>query len=99
MSDQRADYFQRLQQSDRPRIYLAGLDPDDPETRWLFEVIEDDGHRVAVRQIEVDSSGRPHRYSWEHLEDEHGFLTDQPLDDAKGLSEIPADDFRLIWDS
>jgi hypothetical protein len=64
---------------------LAAPDPEDERGRWLFEVVEDDGRQVAIKQIEAEPSGLIHRYSSDHLEDEHGFLTDQPLDDGHHL--------------
>jgi hypothetical protein len=99
MRDQRADYSCKLEESDRPRTYLSGCDPEDARPQWLFEVVEDDGCRVAIKQIEAKSSGQVHRYWWQHLEDEHGFLTDQPLDDAEGLSAVSPDEFHRVWDS
>lgn len=99
MSDVRGDYFRRLEESDVPRMHLRAPDPKDERTQWLFEVVEDDGQRVAIKQIEVESSGRIHRYWWQHLEDDRGFLTDQPLDDAEGLSEVSGDEFYRVWDS
>ena len=48
-------------------MYLRAPDPEDEGTQWLFEVVEDDGQRVAIKQIEAESSGRIHRYWWQHL--------------------------------
>jgi hypothetical protein len=37
-------------------------------------------------------------YDWQHLEDEHGFLTDQPIDEHEPLLEaIPAEEFEAAW--
>ena len=99
MEDQRTDYFRSLEESERPRLYLRARDPEDERIQWLFEVIEDEGRRVVVKQIEVEPSGQVHRYWWQHLEDDHGFLTDQPLDDAEGVSEASREDFQRVWDS
>jgi hypothetical protein len=99
MQDQRADYFRSLEESERPRLYLRGRDPENEETQWLFEVIEDDGRRVVVKQIEVESSGQIHRYWWQQLEDEHGFLADHPLGDAEDVSEASREDFQHFWDT
>jgi hypothetical protein len=33
---------------------------------------------VAIKQIELPSSGVARRYWWQHLEDDVGGLTDQP---------------------
>ena len=101
MRDQRADYFRSLEESDRPRMYLSGPDPEDERTQWLFEVVEDEGRRIAIKQIEARSSGEIQRYCWGHLEDDHGFLTDQPLDtwDADAVLEISREAFQSVWDS
>ena len=99
MRDQRADYFRSLEESDRPRAYLGAPDPEDSETQWLFEVVEDDGSRVAIKQLEATSSGLVRRYWWQHVEDEHGFLTDKPLDDSERFSEVSREAFLRVWDS
>ena len=99
MPDQRVPYFRRLEASDRPRTYLRAADPEDAQKHWLFEVVDDDGERVALKQIEADSSGEIHRYWWQHHEDEHRFLTDQPLDDIEELSEISREEFQRVWKS
>ncbi|MEU6005306.1 hypothetical protein [Streptomyces sp. NPDC047453] len=53
---------------------------------------------IAIKQAELTPAGRLHRYSWEHLEDEHGFLTDQVIDPEEDLLEtIPAEEFRRVW--
>jgi hypothetical protein len=101
MSDQRAEYFRGLEESDRPRAYFRGADAEDDRKQWLFEVVEDNGDRVAIKQVEAESSGVTHRYWWRHLEDNHGFLTDQPLDrwDAGAVSEVSREEFQRVWDS
>ncbi|MDN3054746.1 MULTISPECIES: hypothetical protein [Streptomyces] len=38
------------------------------------------GELIVIKQAELTSAGQLHRYSWEHLEDEHGGLTDQVID-------------------
>jgi hypothetical protein len=38
------------------------------------------GEVIAVKQIEVPLDGMVRCYWWRHLEDERGFMTDQPLD-------------------
>jgi hypothetical protein len=42
-----------------------------------------------------------YRYWWRHLEDDHGFLTDEPLHrwDADAVSEVSREDFHRNWDS
>jgi hypothetical protein len=52
---------------------------------------------VAIRQIVVEPSGAVHRYWWEHLEDESGFLTDQPVDYTDQLDAISVDAFIRLW--
>jgi hypothetical protein len=65
---------------------------------WYFEAVPDRGELVAIRQAELTPAGRLHRYSWEHLEDEHGFLTDQAIDlEEDPLEAIPADEFQRVW--
>ncbi|MEU6060616.1 hypothetical protein [Streptomyces sp. NPDC047097] len=52
------------------------------------------------------SSGKPsspppadsYQYSWKHLADEHGFLTDQAIEpEADLLEAVPADEFQQVW--
>ena len=99
MRDQPGPYFRALEELDRPRTFLRGADPENAKKLWLFEVVEDEGERVALKQIEIDASEAIHRYWCEHLEDEHGFLTDQPLDGIEELSEISREQFERIWNS
>ncbi|MGV9249455.1 hypothetical protein [Streptomyces sp. NPDC003710] len=44
---------------------------------WYIEAVPDRGELVVIKQAELTSAGQLHRYRWEHLEDEHGFLTDK----------------------
>jgi hypothetical protein len=99
VADQRSDYFRMLEDSDRPRSYLAAQDPEDDRGRWLFEVVEDDGRRVAIKQVEAAPTGVIHRYWCDHLEDEDGFLADQPFGDADQISEVSREEFYGLWDS
>jgi len=99
MKDIRAPYFRSLDESQRPRTHWRGVDPDDNDTQWLFETVDDDGQRVAIRQLVIEPSGAIHRYWWEHLEDEAGFLTDQPVDYVDKLDEISAAEFARLWTS
>jgi hypothetical protein len=65
---------------------------------WYFEAVPDRGELVAIKQAELTPAGRLHRYSWEHLEDEHGFLTDQAIDLEEDPPEaIPAEEFQRVW--
>ncbi|MFJ4536183.1 hypothetical protein ACIP39_09430 [Streptomyces tibetensis] len=43
---------------------------------WYIEAVPDRGELI----VELTSAGQLHRYSWEHLEDEHGGLTDQAIE-------------------
>ncbi|UOB12262.1 hypothetical protein MQE23_25790 [Streptomyces sp. HP-A2021] len=55
----------------------------------------DRGELVATKQAELTPADRLHRYSWEYLEDEHGFLADQVIDPEKDpLEAIPAEEFQ-----
>ncbi|MGP3772730.1 hypothetical protein ACTWJ8_18080 [Streptomyces sp. SDT5-1] len=65
---------------------------------WYFEAVPDDGELIAVKQAELTPNGHLFRYSWDHLEDDHGFLTDQSLHpEEDGLEPIPAEEFRQTW--
>ncbi|MFD7184217.1 hypothetical protein ACFV90_30005 [Streptomyces sp. NPDC059904] len=53
---------------------------------------------IVLKQAELTSAGQLHQYSWEHLEDEHGFLTDQAIDlEEDPLEAIPAEEFQQVW--
>ncbi|MFC4504081.1 MULTISPECIES: hypothetical protein [Streptomyces] len=53
---------------------------------------------VDIKQAELTSAGQLHRYSWEQLEDDHGFLTDQAVDPEEDpLEAIPAEEFLRVW--
>jgi hypothetical protein len=95
--DQRGPYFRSLVESERARSYWTGIAPEDPGERWFFETIQDEGRSIAVRQIAV-SPDRSLGYSADHLEDEHGFLTDQPVEPmAFGLDAVDAATFERVW--
>jgi hypothetical protein len=65
---------------------------------WLWEAVPYQGELVAIKQVEVDPSGTVSRYWWQRMEDERGFLTDQPLyPEEEGLAYISADEFRRYW--
>ena len=97
MEDRRGPYFRRLDESAGPREHWRGTDPEDRRTEWLFETVQDEGRRVAIKQIVVHSSGEIDRYWWKHLEDERGFLTDQPVDHTDELDAISPDEFLRLW--
>ncbi|MGW0290614.1 hypothetical protein [Streptomyces tuirus] len=65
---------------------------------WYIEAVPDRGELIVIKQAELTSVGQLHRYSWEHLEDERGGLTDQAIDPAEDpLEAIPAEDFQRVW--
>jgi hypothetical protein len=65
---------------------------------WYFEAVPDRGELVAIKQAELTPAGQLHRFSGEHLEDEHGFLTDQALDPEEDpLDTISAEEFQRVW--
>jgi hypothetical protein len=64
---------------------------------WHIEAVRDRGELIVIKQAELTSAGRLHRYSWQHLEDEHGTLTDQAIDPAEDpLEAIPAEEFLRV---
>ncbi|MER6152018.1 hypothetical protein [Streptomyces hirsutus] len=66
---------------------------------WYIEAVADRGELIVIKQAELTSVGQLHRYSWEHLEDEHGGLTDQAIDPEEDpLEAITADEFQRVWD-
>lgn len=92
-------YYLALQGSSRPRTYLRGPSPDDLAERWYFEAVEDDGKLIAIRQLTVEADGTRRAYSPEHIEDEWGFLTDQPIGRADQLSICSSAEFRAAWEA
>ncbi len=96
MADVRGPALRALDESSNPRAYWRGLDEDGGE--WLFEsVVDDDGRRIVVKQLEVTPDGSVKRYWWRHLEDSDGFLTDQPIDEHWDVTPISADEFAAHW--
>ncbi|QTD99124.1 hypothetical protein S1361_17370 [Streptomyces cyanogenus] len=66
---------------------------------WYIEAVPDRSELIVIKQAELTSAGELHRYSWEHLEDKHGFLTDQAIDpDEDPLESISAEEFQRVWD-
>lgn len=89
-------YFRSLDEGATLRQHFRHVDEEGG--LWYFEVVPDLNELVAVKQAELTPAGRLHRYSWEHLEDEHGFLTDQAIDPAEDpLEAISAGEFQEIW--
>src|SRR5216683_3274676 len=55
----------------------------------LWEAVLVGGEVTAVKQMEVPEGGGTTRYCWSWLEDDAGFLTDQPLKpDEEELTQI-----------
>lgn len=92
--DPRHPLVRELSESGLPRRHWRG--DDDGGGVWLFESVEGDGEHWAIRQIEIDAARRVRRYWWRHLQDEHGFLTDQPLEIWE-LAEIDEAAFEAVW--
>ncbi|MFD5124544.1 hypothetical protein [Streptomyces sp. NPDC058385] len=68
-------YFRALDENATLRHQLHHA--DDEGGLWWIEAARDCGELIAIKQAKPTSAGQLHRYSWEHLEGEHGFLTDQ----------------------
>ncbi|MFI0086480.1 hypothetical protein [Streptomyces bobili] len=63
---------------------------------WFIEAVSDRGELIVIKQAELTAAGQLHRYSWEHLEDEHGGLT--AIDPGQDpLEAIPAGEFQRVW--
>lgn len=77
--------------------YFRALD-ENATLRHHFRHADEEGGLWYIKQAELTSAGRLHRYSWEHLEDEHGGLTDQAIDPEEDpLEAIPAERFQRVW--
>ncbi|MER8236837.1 hypothetical protein [Streptomyces sp. NPDC094049] len=89
-------YFRSLNEGATLRHHFRHVDEEGG--LWYFEVVPDRGELVAIKQAELTPAGVLHQYSWERLEDEHGFLTDQAIDPEKDpLEAIPAEEFQRVW--
>ncbi|MGI5367398.1 hypothetical protein [Streptomyces iakyrus] len=89
-------YFRALDENGTLRHHFRHIDEEGG--LCYFEAVSDRGELVAIKQAEMTPAGRLHRYSWEHLEDEHGFLTDQAIDPEEDqLEDIPAEEFQRVW--
>lgn len=89
-------YFRALDEAATLRHHFCHADEDGG--LWYFEAVPDRGELIAIKQAELTPAGQLHRYSWEHLEDEHGFLTDQALDPERDpLKAIPTEEFQRVW--
>lgn len=96
--DQRGPFIRSLDEQDGPRRYLTAQDPEDGR-RYFWEAVEVKGGLVAVKQLEIDPQGTRWRYDWNHLEDENGFLTDQPLYADKNIVKTTRDVFFNEWET
>jgi hypothetical protein len=89
-------YFRALDENATLRHHFRHADEEGG--LWYIEAVPDRGELIVVKQAELTSAGQLHRYSWEHLEDEHGGLTDQAVDPEEDLLEaIPAEEFQWVW--
>ncbi|MFD7242385.1 hypothetical protein [Streptomyces massasporeus] len=89
-------YFRALDEKATLRHHFRHADEDGG--LWYIEAVPDRGELIVVKQAELTSAGRLHRYSWERLEDEHGGLTDQAIAPEGDLLEaIPAEEFQRVW--
>ncbi|MEU5795791.1 hypothetical protein ABZ800_20085 [Streptomyces sp. NPDC047813] len=89
-------YYRALDEAATRRHHFCHAEEDGG--LWYFEAVPDRGESIAVKQAELTSAGQLHQYSWEHLEDEHGFLTDQALDpEGDPLEAISAEEFQQVW--
>ena len=75
-------------------------EPGRAGTWWLSETAVVAGDINAVKQIKMPPDGIARCYWWRHLEDERGFLTDQPPDpDGWQLRTSDLGIFYELWDS
>ncbi|MGV9901984.1 hypothetical protein ACWDU8_05700 [Streptomyces sp. NPDC003388] len=89
-------YFRALDENATLRRHFHYADEEGG--LWYIEAVPDCGELIVIKQAELTSAGQLHRYSWEHLEDEHGGLTDQAIDPEEDpLEAIPADEFQRVW--
>ncbi|GII90714.1 hypothetical protein [Sinosporangium siamense] len=95
-ADLRVPALKTLAESDMPRHHWRGDDEDGGI--WLFETVEGDGEHWAVRQIEIGADRTVWRYWWGHLEDEHGFLTNQAVE-IWTLTQISTEAFEAVWEA
>ena len=99
MKDQRGPAIRALAESARERRYwrYEHTEPDEGAGLWYFECVRDGEEWWCIRQIAPDPDGVS-GYDWAYLEDERGFLTDQPIDpDEAQLQAISASEFEAAW--
>jgi hypothetical protein len=86
-----------LDESDLARSYWHFF-WEEEGSHWYEETVNEDGREWAVKQLVVEADGTVLRYWWRHIEDDAGFLADQPLDPmTAGLERISAQGFFDLW--
>ena len=88
------EYLRRLTDSAGERRYFSFTGE---ESTWLYETVEDRGELVVIRQVEVDPAGAVRGYGWQHREDEHGMLTEQPITPEDEVDRIDRTVFDVAW--
>lgn len=91
------DAIRALDESDRPHAYWY-FHWKDEGSDWFMETVDDDGELWTVKQLVIEADGTAYRYWWGHMDDEAGFLGDQPLDPSfPGVEAIDATTFFERW--
>jgi CRISPR/Cas system CMR subunit Cmr4 (Cas7 group RAMP superfamily) len=89
-------YYRALEESATLRRHFRHVDEEGG--LWYIEAVPDRGELIVIKQAELTAAGQLHRYCWEHLEDEHGGLTDQAIDPEQDpLEAIPVEEFQRVW--
>ncbi|MGW4035127.1 hypothetical protein ACWEIM_02375 [Streptomyces sp. NPDC004778] len=89
-------YYRALDERAALRHYFRH--EDEESGHWYSEAVPDRGKLIVLKQAELTSIGQFHRYSWVHLEGEHGGLTAQPIDpELDPLEAIPAEELQRAW--
>jgi hypothetical protein len=95
-------WYRELDERPAARQYYEYVDHEglvDEGARWLWEAVMADHEMVAVKQIELSSSGTARCYWWQHLEDDAGGLTDQALETAQpDIKPVPRHVFYALWE-
>ncbi|MFJ3640707.1 hypothetical protein ACIPRD_13220 [Streptomyces sp. NPDC090108] len=91
-----AAYYRALDESATVRLHFRHADEEGG--LWFVEAVPDGDELIVVKQAELTATGSLHRYSWAHLEDRHGGLTDQAVEpDVDPLEAITAEEFGRVW--
>ncbi|MEH0472850.1 hypothetical protein QA943_29135 [Streptomyces sp. B21-097] len=89
-------YFRALDEGATSRRHFRHADEEGG--LWYVEAVPDRGELIVIKQAELTPAGQLHRYSWVHLEDGHGGLTDQAIDpEVDPLEPIAAEEFQRMW--